>query len=169
MASRNAEPVGEGQISRWPLAVARLYVGVVFLWAGVEQLRDGAQWTAPGQSWAAALHQQLTEWAPHAAVWYHGVLTQLLLPHTDVIAAPLAWLHILIGVALVLGVATRLAAGIALALLFNYMAASGHRPYGEWDAPAYAALALTLGLGAAGRTLGADVILKRRWPRVPLW
>jgi uncharacterized membrane protein YphA (DoxX/SURF4 family) len=160
---------GSGRIPRWPLALARIYAGTVFAVAGVEQIRNAGPWSDPGQSWAAALHDILAQWAPHSEAWYHGVLTQVLLPHVDLIAPLVAYAHVLIGVALVLGLTTRLAAALAIGLLVNYMAASGSRPYSTGDAAAYCALALAAALAGAGRVWGIDAQLARRRPSGILW
>jgi uncharacterized membrane protein YphA (DoxX/SURF4 family) len=60
-------------------------------------------------------------------------LTHVWLPHTDTIAPMIAVAHLVVGLALVLGVCTRLTAGIALVLLANYLAAAGSWPFFESD------------------------------------
>jgi uncharacterized membrane protein YphA (DoxX/SURF4 family) len=70
----------------------------------------------------------------------------------------------------VLGLVTRFSAAVALVLTLNYMFAKG-----AWfwtpssNDAAFVAIALALLIGAAGRTLGLDASLARRWPRSPLW
>jgi uncharacterized membrane protein YphA (DoxX/SURF4 family) len=73
-------------------------------------------------------------------------------------------------VTLVLGLATRLSATVALVLLVNYMLAKGAWFwYPSSNDAALAAIAVSLIIGAAGRTLGLDAMLARRWPRSPFW
>jgi uncharacterized membrane protein YphA (DoxX/SURF4 family) len=156
-------------LSRRIFVLPRVYAGVVFATAGLGQLRASAVWTDPGQSWPAALHEQLAQWAPHTATWYSAILTQWWMPHADGLAPVVAWLHLVIGVALVLGVATRLAAAVAIVMLLNYAAAAGHTLYGAWDTAAYTALALTVWLARAGREWGVDAVLARRWPSAGIW
>jgi uncharacterized membrane protein YphA (DoxX/SURF4 family) len=78
------------------------------------------------------------------------------------------WGEILVGAALILGLFTRLAAVAGLLLLANYLLAEG-----SWDLTsariALGVIALAIMIGAAGRTLGLDGLLARRWPRSPLW
>jgi uncharacterized membrane protein YphA (DoxX/SURF4 family) len=157
------------RLSRRIFVLPRVYAGVVFAAAGLGQLRASAVWTDPGQSWPAALHEQLAQWSPHAASWYTTILTQWLMPHADAVAPLVAWLNLVIGVALVLGVATRLVAAGAVVLLLNYAAAAGHSIYGAWDTAAYTALALTVWLARAGREWGVDAGLARRWPSGGIW
>jgi hypothetical protein len=59
---------------------------------------------------------------------------------------------------------------VAFLLCLNFMLAEGARfwtpttPY-----PGWAIMSLALLLGAAGRTLGLDAFLAKRWPRSPFW
>jgi uncharacterized membrane protein YphA (DoxX/SURF4 family) len=151
------------RVPLWPFVVARVYVGLVFAVAGVRQLRDGAPWVTAGQRWSDAVRDQLTTWAPHAAAWYQPVLSSIWIPHAAAIASLVAWLHVVIGVALVLGVATRATALLGLLLLMQYMAAAGGRPYYPGPTAAYVALLLAVLLAGAGRLGGVDAVLARRW------
>ena len=80
------------------------------------------------------------------------------------------WGELLVGVTLVLGLFTRLAAALALLLVANRIYAAGAWP---WDPAsndvAFAVIAGALLIGAAGRTFGMDALLARRWPKSPLW
>jgi uncharacterized membrane protein YphA (DoxX/SURF4 family) len=77
------------------------------------------------------------------AAFYSGFF-QLLIVHKDLVAVLLPWIHVIIGVALVLGVATRITTVVALFLLVNYMALTGVMPYGPDPISALAALALVV-------------------------
>jgi uncharacterized membrane protein YphA (DoxX/SURF4 family) len=164
----NVERTGETSIPRWPLVIPRIYVGIVFLAAGVGQLTASTDWTAGGQSWPQALHVQLTTWLAHSAVWYRPFITHFLLPRTDIIAPALGWIHVLLGIALIAGIGTRLAAAIVAVLLLNYAAAAGDALYGAAEPSAYLALVIAVWLGRAGRTWGVDAILARRQPEMVL-
>ncbi|HEX2249424.1 MAG TPA: TQO small subunit DoxD [Gemmatimonadales bacterium] len=78
--------------------------------------------------------------------------------------------ELLLGVALLLGILTRFSAALALIVSIGYLYSSG-----TWLGPgatghaAHAAISIALLVGAAGRTLGVDAVLARRWPRSPLW
>jgi hypothetical protein len=70
-----------------------------------------------------------------------------------------------------LGLATRLMAALAAVILVNYLVKAGEAlpSLGSSSRLAFTAIALALLLGAAGRTLGFDSVLARRWPRSPFW
>ncbi len=94
----------------------------------------------------------------------------MVLPHARIFACLVSWGEVLLGIALVLGLCTRLAAAAALLLTVNYMFAKGNWPwYPSSNDAAFAAISLALLIGAAGRTLGLDIFLAERWPRSPLW
>jgi uncharacterized membrane protein YphA (DoxX/SURF4 family) len=115
------------------------------------------------------MRAQLTTWAPHAAAWYAPIVTEFWIPHAETFAPVIAWLHVLIGVALVLGVGSRAASLSRLVLLLQYMAAEGGRPYWPGPTAAYSALLLAVFLAGAGRQAGIDYLLARRWPRAFAW
>jgi uncharacterized membrane protein YphA (DoxX/SURF4 family) len=85
-------------------------------------------------------------------------------------AALIPWAELVVGVTLVLGLFTRLAAALALLLLANRVYAGG---IWIWDPSnsdaAFGVMAVALLVGAAGRTFGLDALLAKRWPRSPLW
>jgi uncharacterized membrane protein YphA (DoxX/SURF4 family) len=75
-----------------------------------------------------------------------------------------------VGVLLVLGLFSRMAAVIALLLVVNYMLAKGAWFwYPSSNDAAFGMIAIALLIGAGGRTLGLDTLVARRWPRSPLW
>jgi uncharacterized membrane protein YphA (DoxX/SURF4 family) len=78
--------------------------------------------------------------------------------------------EIYVGVALLFGVTTRLAAAVAIFLLLNFMCAKEVLPWNPsiCDSPDIV-LCLVIMLGAAGRTWGLDRFLHARYPTVPIW
>jgi len=111
------------RIPRWPLAAARIYLGVVFYLATI-------------------LH---------------------LINHANTMAHDVAVIHIVLGLALIVGLLTRITGAVAVLLLCNYMAASGTKPFSPGPAAAFAALALVVSLGNAGLLWGLDGTIDRRW------
>jgi hypothetical protein len=82
------------------------------------------------------------------------------------------WLGLIVGITLIVGLATRFFAMLALLLSINYLGGALGGGVAGWLAGAsgaQAAIALGLVIGAAGRTLGLDSVLARRWPRSPFW
>jgi uncharacterized membrane protein YphA (DoxX/SURF4 family) len=152
----------QGILARAALVLLRVYLGVVFLIAAVPKLQ--ADFT-PGL--AAFLEQRALE---QSHPFYRHFLQEVVLPNTQLFAVLVTWGEFLVGVLLLLGLMTRLSATIALLLTLNYMLAKGAWPWtpSSNDA-AFAAISLALVIGAAGRTLGLDSMLARRWPRSPFW
>ena len=152
----------QGILARAALVLLRVYLGVVFLIAAVPKVLGDF---TPGLT--AFLEQRAME---QSHPFYRGFLQEVVLPNTHLIAALVTWGESLVGVLLILGLMTRLSATVALLLTLNYMFAKGAWPWtpSSNDA-AFAAISLALVIGAAGRTLGLDSILARRWPRSPFW
>jgi uncharacterized membrane protein YphA (DoxX/SURF4 family) len=127
---------------QWPFAAIRVYLGVVFAVAGVGQLLGASPW-GRATDWPTSLQRYLGAFGAKPAAFYSGFF-QLLILHKDLVAVLLPWIHVIIGVALVLGVATRITTVLALFLLVNYMAMTGVMPYSPDPIAALAALALAV-------------------------
>jgi len=152
----------QGILARGALALLRVYLGAVFLIAALPKLRQDF---TPGLT-GFVEQVGLTRGHP----FYQQFLEQVVLPNAAFFAALVTGSELFVGVTLILGLMTRLSSSVALILALNYMFAKG-----AWfwtpssNDAAFAAIALALLIGAAGRTLGVDSFLARRWPRLPLW
>jgi uncharacterized membrane protein YphA (DoxX/SURF4 family) len=132
-------------IPAWPFAVLRLYCGIVFVTAGAKQLIGAAPWVSPdARTWAATVQHQLVQWEPRSWWWYRPLLPDVFVPHVSLLAPLVAWSHLILGVALLFGFRTRWTAAIAIALLLNYLAASGGQLYYPGPTAAYLALLLAV-------------------------
>lgn len=101
---------------------------------------------------------------------YKQFLERIVIPHVVLFSHLIVIAEIVTGVSLLLGLATRLGATIAMFLFLNYLFSKGRlfwSPDSE-DAAVFLSALVCL-LGAAGRVWGIDAYLARRWPRVPLW
>jgi uncharacterized membrane protein YphA (DoxX/SURF4 family) len=88
----------------------------------------------------------------------------------DRMTAVVPWGELLVGIMLVLGLLTRLAAAGVLVLIVEPLIAGQHPSWNPSAAETSSGLvAVTLLLGAAGRTFGLDSLLARRWLRSPFW
>jgi thiosulfate dehydrogenase [quinone] large subunit len=152
----------QGILARAALAFLRIYLGVLFLLASGPKLRG---------DFAATLPEFLNRVAlTKGHGFYRDFIHQVVLPNVGLFARLVTWGELLVGVTLILGLATRLSATVALVLLVNYMLAKGAWFwYPSSNDAALAAIAVALLVGAAGRTFGVDAMLARRWPRSPLW
>jgi uncharacterized membrane protein YphA (DoxX/SURF4 family) len=107
--------------------------------------------------------------APHAAAWYQPVLAHIVLPHATLFAALVSIGEVAVGFSLLFGAVTRLGAAAGIVLTANYFVLNGLT-----IADVSNDFAILIGLivvfrARAGRTLGADAWLARRWPDSPLW
>ena len=102
--------------------------------------------------------------------WYQGFLRATVLPHATTFSFLVMIGELVAGICLLTGTFTRLGGAVAMLLFLNYMFAKGRwflSPDSEDAAVFFSAMVVCL--GAAGRALGVDVFLVRRWPRSLLW
>ena len=151
-------------IQRALLVPLRIYLGVVFLVAAWPKLgaEGGFQPRLEGFVRNVGLE--------NAHEFYRPVLEGLVLPNAGAFTLLVVFGELLIGLALLTGTATRLAAAAAMFLVLNYMLTKG-----AWfwtpssNDAAFFFIGLVLILGAAGRVWGLDRRLQERYPGVPLW
>jgi uncharacterized membrane protein YphA (DoxX/SURF4 family) len=152
----------QGILARTALAFLRIYLGVIFLLSGWPKVQEDFTPRLSG------FLERIALVSGHP--FYQDFVRQAVLPNTPLFAVLVVWGELLVGTTLVLGVVTRLSAAVALLLTTNYMLAKGAWFWnGSSNDAAFAAIALALIIGAAGRTFGLDAFLARRWPRSPLW
>lgn len=151
----------QGILARGALALLRVYLGVIFLIAALPKLQQDFTPHLIG------FVQQVGLTSGHP--FYQQFLQQVVLPNAAFFAALVTGSELFVGVTLILGLMTRFSASVALILVLNYMFAKGAWFWTPSNDAAFAAIALALLIGAAGRTLGLDSFLARRWPRSPLW
>jgi uncharacterized membrane protein YphA (DoxX/SURF4 family) len=137
----------QGILARAALVLLRIYLGVVWLLAAWSNLRGDSTSCSTGF---------LEKVAP--------------LSNPSLMMSVLTWTELLVGLTLVLGLMTRLSATVALLVVVNCMLGKGEG-LGQLlsGQGAFAVIAVALLVGAAGRTLGLDALLAKRWPRSPLW
>jgi uncharacterized membrane protein YphA (DoxX/SURF4 family) len=152
----------QGILARSALTFLRVYLGLVFLVSAWRKLEHG---------FAPELAQLIQRGAGASSpLWYQEFAEQIILSRVTLVASLIAWGALLVGCCLVLGLATRLAAALALLLSLNLMLAEGSWFWTASSAyPSWAIVSLAVLLGAAGRTLGLDAFLAKRWPRSPFW
>jgi thiosulfate dehydrogenase (quinone) large subunit len=152
----------QGILARAALALLRVYLGTVFLVAAIPKLQGDFTSGMAGFLQGKAMDQ--------SHLFYRDFLRDVVLPNVHLFARLVNWGELLAGVLLVLGLMTRLSAAVTFLLTLNYMLAKGAWPWmpSSNDA-ALAVMSLAIMIGAAGRTLGLDSMLARRWPRSPFW
>ena len=142
---------------QWLFVLARMYLGVSFLFSD------------HGNRQPNELGGFLKFAMKNGYSWYRSFLNAVVLPHATTFGMLVVVAEIYVGTALVLGLTTRLAALVALFLLFNYMCAKGVVPWGPGIDQSDVVLAIIVLVSGAGRIFGVDRILHERFPRVPIW
>src|SRR5215208_7917997 len=148
----------QGILARAALVLLRVYLGTVFLVAAVPKL--GGDFTPQLIGFIENVGLK------RAHPFYRAFLETVVLPNAHLFSLMIPWGELLVGALLILGLLTRLSAAGALLIGANYMLAKGAWPWtpSSNDA-AFAVIASALLIGAAGRTLGVDGLLARRWLR----
>jgi uncharacterized membrane protein YphA (DoxX/SURF4 family) len=152
----------QGILARAALVLLRCYLGIIFLVAVAPKLKA---------DFTPRLIQFLEKVALQQGYpFYQTFIERWVLPNAALVSSLITWGELWIGLTLILGFMTRFSAGLALVLVGNYLLAKG-----AWfwqpssNDGAFAAIALALLIGAAGRTFGLDALLAKRWPKSPLW
>src|SRR5258708_2214425 len=144
------------------LVIPRIALGVLFLTSGFYKTQ-------------AALAQPIMGFVggygmTHAYGWYRPFIQNVNVPHPGLFGGLVTVGEIYVGISLILGLTTRLAAGVGLFMLLNFLSTKGAMPWNPSvvDIPDIV-ICVTLILGAAGRTFGLDKYLYERFPKVPIW
>jgi thiosulfate dehydrogenase [quinone] large subunit len=136
---------------------ARLYTGYFFFVYGLQKATGG--FAGPG------LRQTLEGWAAQTRYrFYIPFLQNLAIPYADVLAWLVIFGEIGVGLALLVGFASRFAALAGAFLCLNFLLASGARILSVEQPVVFTVLLLTVYATAAGRALGLDAFLARRLP-----
>lgn len=152
-----ANDAASSNISRTLLVLPRVYLGLMFLLAAVAKLAapPGFAKVLAGYLHAVALVQGFP--------WYQEVVRTLILPHVALFAALVTIGELFVGVAMLLGIATRPASAVAIFLLLNYLCSKGMPMWAPAsNDTADIILALTVGIGSAGRVYGLDGFISAR-------
>ena len=136
----------------------RLFTGYFFLKYGLVKFTGGFSGTG--------LHESLSKWAAGPAYhFYVPFLEKVAIPYASLFAHLVTFGEIAVGILLLLGCASRLAALIGLFLCLNFLFATGAPVLSTEQPVMFALLLVTIYATAAGRALGIDALLKHRLPR----
>jgi thiosulfate dehydrogenase [quinone] large subunit len=149
-------------IPRAILILPRLFLGTIFLVAAYSKVTHGSFPTHLGSFLDLVL--------PGATPAYQVFARAIVLPNVALFATLVIVGESFAGIALLLGITTRLASAVVVLLLANYMLAKGMAPWSPASNDAAdIVLAIVVGTGAAGRIWGIDAVLAKRYPRIVLW
>lgn len=151
-------------VPRTLLVLPRFYLGVIFAVAVYAKL------TAPG-GFQKVLAGFLGGFVMQGGfAWYKAFVSAVVLPHVDIFAYLVVAGELVVAICMLLGIATRAAALVAILLLANYLSAKGLPVWAPAsNDTADIILAALVFFGAAGRTLGFDRVLHERFPRFFAW
>jgi thiosulfate dehydrogenase [quinone] large subunit len=136
-------------LRQWPIALLRAYTGVFFAYHGISKLGRG-NFT---EGMAGFLQSNLES----SFAFYVPFIESVVLPNKSVFAALIAWGETAVGIALVLGLATRYAAFAGLVMVANFWFAKGLGVMeGQNHDVVWMMILLVLGLIPAGRIAGLD-------------
>jgi thiosulfate dehydrogenase [quinone] large subunit len=143
-------------MAAWPIFLLRIYAGVIFAihgWGKVS--REGGF----GDGMVGFLQSN----AEKAYDFYWPLVEQFVLPNKDLVASLIGWGELLLGVALVLGLATRFAAlgGMFLMLNFWFVKGATFLTATNYDA-VWLMIFLVLAFLPAGQIWGLDRRLSYR-------
>ena len=141
----------------WLKVLTRLYLAATFL------LSDHGN-GAPGE-----MLQLISRWSQVGRVWYRPFLSSVVLPHLELFTKLVLIGELYVGFAMLLGLTTRLAALVSIFMLLNYLFAKSSITGIPGLDTADLVLSLIVLVTAAGRVLGLDHFLHRRFPRTPIW
>jgi len=141
----------------WIIVLPRLYLAATYL------LSDHGSGT-PGE-----MQQLLTSWSHKGRLWYQPFLTAVAAPHADLFTKLVLAGELYVGIAMLLGLTTRLASVVSIFVLLNYLFAKPSVIGIPGIDTADIVLSIVVLVTAAGRVFGIDQFLHRRFPRVPLW
>lgn len=115
----------------------------------------------------------VTQWAgdqTHPFWGWQELLKQIVVPHIGAFTTGVTLGELIIGIALLIGLCTRLAAFGTLLLKAAHWLSTGIAPPSSAGLDeALFLIALVLLICRAGRIAGVDAALARQWPRSPLW
>ncbi len=144
-------------LRRWPIVLLRVYTGVFFVYHGIGKLRQ--------DDFASGLADFLSRTLDASFSFYRPFLESIILPSKEVFAALVSWGELAIGIALILGLATRYAAFAGAFMVLNLWLAKGS---GVFDATnhdiVWFVILIVLGFIPAGKIAGLDDGLSDRLP-----
>ena len=144
------------RINHWPIALLRIYTGVFFTYNGFRKLFN--------DQFPDGMVGFLNRNTDNALGFYRSFIESVVLPNKALFAGLVSYGELLIGLALILGLATRYAAFAGAAMVTSYWLAKGHGLLdGTNHDVVWLVIFLVLGLVPAGKIAGLDDGLSDRF------
>lgn len=138
-----------GAVRHWPIVVLRVYTGLFFIWNGFGKVsRD---------NFADGMEGFLNAQLANSFSFYRPFIESVVLPNKTVFAAMVAWGELAVGLAMLVGLATRYAAAAGAILVLNFWFAKGAPVLaGTNQDVAWLIIFVVLGMVPAGKIAGLD-------------
>lgn len=146
-----------GAVRHWPIALLRIYTGLFFAWNGFGKISRG--------NFADGMESFLNGQLQNSFAFYRPFIESVVLPNKSLFAALVAWGELAVGLALVVGLATRYASAFGAILVLNFWFAKGLPVFaGTNHDVAWFIIFVVLGMVPAGRFAGLDDGLSDKLP-----
>jgi len=146
-----------GAMRHWPIVVLRMYTGIFFAWNGLGKIRR--------DDFAAGMERFLNGQLGSSFDFYRPFVESVVLPNKSMFAAMVAWGELAVGLAMVVGLATRYAAAVGAFLVLNFWFAKGLPVLaGTNHDVVWFVIFVVLGMVPAGKIAGLDNGLSDRLP-----
>lgn len=144
-------------LRQWPIVLLRVYTGVFFAYNGIGKLRQ--------DDFAGDLAGFLSSSLQSSISFYRPFIESVVLPSAGIFAALVSWGELAIGLALILGLATRYAAFIGAFMVLNIWLAKGLDFFAASNHDiVWFVILIVLGSIPAGKIAGLDDGLSDRLP-----
>ena len=144
-------------LRQWPIVLLRVYTGVFFVYHGFGKLRS--------DDFASRMANFLTNSLEATFSFYRPFVESVILPSKEIFAVLVAWGELAIGLALIVGLATRYAAFIGAFMVLNFWFAKGLGVFaGANHDVVWFVILIVLGFIPAGKIAGLDDGLSDRLP-----
>ncbi len=138
-----------GAVKHWPIVVLRVYAGLFFAWNGFGKIsRD---------NFADGMEGFLNTQLANSFTFYRPFIESVVLPNKTMFAAMVAWGELAVGLAMIVGLATRYAAAVGAFLVLNFWFAKGAPVFAGTDHDVvWFVIFVVLGMVPAGKIAGLD-------------
>lgn len=144
-------------VQHWPLVVLRVFTGLFFAWNGLGKLRR--------DNFADGMEGFLTAQLDNSFAFYRPFVESVVLPNKALFAAMVAWGELAVGLAMLVGLATRYAAAAGALLVLNFWFAKGLPVLAGTNHDfLWFVIFVVLGMIPAGRIAGLDDGLSDKMP-----
>ena len=141
----------------WPILLLRVYTGVFFAYYGIRKIIGGFA--------GSNLEGFLTGRAEDSVGWYRALLDVVVVPLQGFFAFLVAYGELALGMALIIGLATRYAAFLGAFMVLNFWLAKGQGVLDSQNHDViWFVILIVLGGLHAGRVLSVDQKLVNRFP-----